>query len=134
MRDFLLNRKFVFLLACWATFISVPPSQALAMPSDSVSVFSGAAVRDAQIHKIMGVLSRPEARAHLVMMGIDQKELKSGLSKLDDRQLGLVADKADQVKAAGDGLAVVIALLVITLLVIVILKLSNKTIEIKDTK
>ena len=134
MRDFLLNRKFVFLLACWTTLLGVSPSQALAMPSDSVSVFSGASVRDAQIHKIMEVLSRPEARAHLVMMGIDQRELKSGLSKLDDRQLGLVADKADQIKVAGDGLAVVIALLVIALLVVAILKLSNKTIEIKDTK
>lgn len=134
MRKVLLNPKFVFLLACWAVFLGMSPSQALAMPSGSVSVLSADSARDAQLHKILETFSRPEARAHLVMMGIDRKEFEARLSQLDDRQLGLVADKADQVKAAGSGLGVVVALLVIVLLVVVILKLSDKTIEVKDTK
>ncbi|MBI2094613.1 MAG: PA2779 family protein [Candidatus Omnitrophica bacterium] len=134
MRKFLLEPRFVFLLACWTVFLGMSPSQALAMPSGSVSLFNAAPARDAQIHKILGTLSRPEARAHLVMMGIDSKELEAALSRLDDKQLGLVADRVDRVKAAGDGIGVVIAILVIVLLVVLILKLSDKTIEVKDQK
>ena|SRR3989338_647813 len=134
MRRVLLNPKFVFLLAGWTAFLGMSPSQALAMPSGSVSVFSAVSARDAQIHKILDTLSRPEARAHLVMMGIDQKDLKAKLSQLDDQQLGLVADRADQVKAGGSAAGAIIAILMIVLLVVAIYKLSGKTIEVKDQK
>ena len=135
MRKFILNRNFVYTLALWMAFISIPPSNAFAMPSDSISSFAASSARDAQIGKIMAVLSRPEARAHLALMGINQKELQSKLSQMDDGDLAVIAEKADTVKAAGsDALAIIIVLLVIAILVVLLMKLSNKTIEIKDQK
>lgn len=134
MRKYLLNCKFVSLLALWAIFISVPPSDALAMPSASVADFSALSMRQVQIDKILAVLSQPQARAHLVLMGLNEKELKGKLSRLDDQQLALVASEADKVKAGGDALGVIVILLVIAILVVVLMKLQNKEIVIKDTK
>ena len=134
MRKFLLDRKFVAVLALWMCLISVPPSNALAMPSESISAVTAPSIREAQIAGVLAVLSRPEARAQMVMMGIDQKTLKEKLAALDDSQLASVAQKAESVKAGGDGLGLIIVLLVIVILVLVIMKLSDKRIEIKDAK
>src|SRR3989338_5916535 len=126
MRKFLLNRKFVLALAVWTMLISIPPSNAFAMPSASVTAFDSASLRQAQMNKIMSELSRPEARAHLMLMGISQNELKEKLAQLDDTQLAGVANKADAVKVAGDaGLGIIITLLVIAILAIIFVRLAN---------
>ena len=134
MRKYLLNRNFVSLLALWAIFISVPPSDAVAMPSGSVADFSALSMRQVQIDKILAVLSQPQARAHLMLMGVNEKELEGKLSRLDDQQLALVASEADKVKTGGDALGVIVILLVIAILVVVLIKLQNKEIVIKDKK
>jgi len=126
MRKFLLNRKLVLTLALWAILISIPPSNAFAMPSASVSSFDLASLRQTQMNKIISELSRPEARAHLMLMGISQNELKEKLSQLDDAQLASVAKKADAVKVAGDaGLGIIITLLVIGILAIIFVRMAN---------
>jgi hypothetical protein len=126
MRNILLNRKFVLTLTLWTVLISLPPSNAFAMPSASVSAFDASSFRQAQMDKILIELSRPEARAHMMLMGIKQAELQEKLSQLDDAQLATVADKASAVKVAGDaGLGIVITILVIVILVIIIQKLNH---------
>ncbi len=126
MRKFLLNRKLVLTLALWTTFVSLPPSNALAMPSASVSVFDAASLRQTQMDKIMSELSQPEARVHLMLMGISQNELKEKLAQLDDAQLASVAKKAGAVKVAGNaGLGIIITLLVIAILAIIFVRLAN---------
>ena len=126
MRKFLLNRKFVLALALWTMLISMPPSSAVAMPSASVSAFDAASLRQVQMTNILQQLSRPEARTHLMMMGISQSELKSKLSQLDDAQLANVANKADAIKVAGDGgLGLIVVLLVIGILAIIFVRLYN---------
>ncbi len=112
-------------LALWTILISIPPSNAFAMPSASVSAFDIASLRQTQVNKIMAELSRPEARAHLMLMGISQNELKDKLTQLDDAQLASVAKKADAVKVAGDGLGIIITLLVIAILAIIFVRLAN---------
>ena len=126
MRKFLLNRKFVLTLALWTMLISIPPSNAFAMPSVSVSGFDIASLRQTQMNQILSELSRPEARAHLMLMGISQSELKEKLAQLDDAQLAGVAKKAAAVKVAGDaGLGIIITLLVIAILAIIFVRLYN---------
>jgi hypothetical protein len=67
------------------------------------------------------------------MAGIGPEDLQTRLAQLDDSQLAFVADRAEMVNAAGDsGLGIVIGLLVIAILVIVLIKLMDKEIEIKD--
>ena len=118
-------------LALWTMLISVPPSNAFAMPSASVSTFDVASIRQVQMDKILTELSRPEARTHLMLMGINQGELKERLAQLDDAQLSNVANKADAIKVAGDsGLGIIIAVLVIGILAIIFYKLyHNKKIN-----
>src|SRR3989338_3436666 len=101
MRKFLLNRNLVLTLALWTILISIPPSNAFAMPTASVTSFDGVSLRQGQMDKIMSEMSRPEARAHMMLMGISQNELKEKLSQLDDTQLASVAYKAAAVKVLG---------------------------------
>ncbi len=134
MRKVILNHKLVWALALWASFISLPPSGAWAMPSESLGMSQNAAVREAQITQIMQVMSTPVARLHLQMAGFKQADLRETLAKLDDAQLAQVSSKAESVKAGGDALGLIVVLLVITLLVVLILKLSDKKIVIHDQK
>ena len=130
MRRYLLNRHFVFALAVWAAAISIGPSNAFAFPSNSLSVSAPASLRDAQISQIMTALSGPQAQLHLRLSGIDNKDLRQALSKMDDAQLSQVARRADNVKAGGDGVGFVIAILIVVLLIVVIMKLMDKRIEV----
>ncbi len=126
MRKLLLNRNFVLTLALWTMLVSIPPSNAFAMPSASVSVFDSASLRQTRMNSILSELSRPEARAHLMLMGISQNELKEKLTQLDDAQLAGVAKKANAIKVAGDGgLGLIVTLLVIAILVIIFSRLYN---------
>jgi hypothetical protein len=120
MKKYMKNLKFVLFLSLCVTFVNVP-LDSLALPSDSVSTLEGSSVREVQIEKIMSVLESPGAQIHLLAMGISKSQLREQLSQLDDAQLALVSQKADQVKAAGDsGVGIVIGVLLIVLLVIVI--------------
>jgi hypothetical protein len=131
MRKFLLNRSFVLTLALWTILISAAPSNAFAMPSASVSTFDASSMRQLQMNKILSELSRPEAKTHLMLMGINQNELKEKLAQLDDAELAVVADKAEAIKVAGDsGLGIIITLLVIGILAIIFYRLyHNKRIN-----
>ena len=132
MRKYLLNRLFVFALAVWSAILSVPAPNAFAMPSPSLSLMAPASVRDAQIAKIMTVLSAPQAQMHLRLSGINPNDLQGSLSKLGDAQLSQIADRADSVKAGGDGLGIIIAILVVVLLVVLIMKLADKQVIVRD--
>lgn len=135
MRKYLLNYKLVWMMALWMALVSIPPSNAFAFPSESLSTVQSVSLREAQIDKVMSVLSRPEARLHMRLMRINENQVRDSLVKLDDAELAQVAQRADSVKAAGDfGLGLLITLLVIVLLVVLIVDLSNKKIEIKDAK
>jgi hypothetical protein len=124
MKKILLNRYFVLFVSIATFLFNAAPPNVLAMPSESVTVFDRESARQAQIEKIMSVLEKPEARAHLAAMGMNKAEMRDSLSKLDDAQLARVSDQADQVKAAGDaGLGIVIGILLIILLVVVIMRL-----------
>jgi len=126
MRKFLLNRKLILTLTLWTMLISIPPSNGYAMPSASVSAFDIASARQAQMNKILIELARPEAKAHLMLMGVSQSELKQELARLDDAQLADVAAKADAIKVAGDsGLGIIIAILVIAILIVIFVRLKN---------
>ncbi|MBI4432476.1 MAG: PA2779 family protein [Candidatus Omnitrophica bacterium] len=132
MRKLFLNKPLVLAVAFWSLILGIAPSNSFAMPTDSAAYFSPQTSRQMTIDKIMTVFSRPEARAHLMLMGLNQEELRQKLSGLDDRQLTEVAGQADAARAGGDGLGVVIAILVIALLVILIVKLADKTVVVKD--
>lgn len=75
MKRSIKNMKLILFLSLCVTFVNIPP-EALAIPSESVSSFEGTSIREAQIEKILSVLDRPQAHAHLLAMGISKSQLK----------------------------------------------------------
>ena len=126
--------KLVVTIAACLGAASIAPTPILALPSESIVAVEPSGLRAAHLETIMEALARPAARIHLRAMGISQTQLRSQLSQLDDTQLARVADQAQTIKAAGNGLDIVIALLVIGILLVILLYLLNKDIEIKDKK
>lgn len=133
MKFLFLNKRFIGLVALFTFSVAIMPLRVMALPSGALSILSQAE-RQAQVDKILDALSGPQAKPHLVMIGMDLEELETKLAQLDDQQLMVVAEKADQVKAAGDATGLIIALLVIAILVVILLILLKKDIQIKDKK
>lgn len=118
-----LNHKVISVLAVWMLVLGISPRISFGMPTASMPVVQAtASIREAQIEKIMIVLSHPKAQLNLRMAGISQTQLRENLSKLDDAQLAMVAQKADVVRAGGQ-LGLIIGLLVVIILLIVVVRL-----------
>ena len=129
MRKKLLNRGFVGGLALWTLVLSAAPSGAGAFPSASVPVAGPSLLaRQAQIETILCVADRADIKTHLALMGISREELREKLALLDDGQLNQVSRKAEEIKAAGDGgavLAGVLVLLLFVFLIVAIVKVAS---------
>ena len=64
--------------------------------------------------------------------GLTSDEINANLQDLTGEQIHLLAQASDEVQAGGDsGLGVVIAILLIVLFVILILKLSGKSVAVR---
>lgn len=129
----LLHPKLVAVVAGWALWIGMSPERVLAMPSESSTITQTvSASRQAQIDRIVTVLSRPQAQVHLRAAGIRLADLKTRLSELDDAQLARVAQRADRVKAAGQWGIVIGLLVVVILIIVIVMLLDDKEIKVVD--
>ena len=81
--------------------------------------------RTADLGKIQKVLEMKMVRERLEKLGFAQDEIQSKLSSLSDQQMHNLALQLDDVKAGGDGLGIVIALLVIVILVVLLIQLTG---------
>jgi hypothetical protein len=84
--------------------------------------------RASDIDKIQFALENEIVRAKLMAYGLTQEEVQSKLQEMTDNQISLLAQASDDVLAGGDALGFVIGILVIVLLVIVIIKLMDRSI------
>jgi diacylglycerol kinase len=121
MRKYLLNHELVLFIVICTFFLSIQSSKGLALPSESVSSFECSSVREAQIEKIISALNQPEAQVHLMAMGISKARLREQLSQLDNSQLILVSERADTVKAAGNGAAAAVVIILFVVFVVFII-------------
>ena len=117
------------LAACFTWVNGIRPPAAFALPSESVTTFQPAAERQAQMEKVLSILSRPEARIQMKLAGIPEKELRGRLEKMDDSHLTWAAARADQIQAAGV-LGIIIALLVIAILIVILIWLVDKDVDV----
>jgi len=81
--------------------------------------------RTADLGKIQKVLEMKMVRERLEKLGFAQDEIQSKLSSLSDQQMHNLALQIDEIKVGGDGLGIVIALLVITILVVLLIQLTG---------
>jgi len=81
--------------------------------------------RTADLEKIQNFLETKAVSKRLEQFGYTQDEIQKRLTQLSDQQIHQIATKLDDLKIGGDGLGIVIALLVIAILIIVILQLTG---------
>jgi hypothetical protein len=87
--------------------------------------------RAADISKIQQVIETKMVRERLEKLGFTQDEVTSRLGQLSDRQIHQLAQNLDDIKAGGDGLGIIIAILIIAILVVVLIKLTGHRVIVR---
>ncbi len=87
--------------------------------------------RQADLGKIQNVLETKLIKERLVQYGMSPDEVNSRLSQLSDQQLHKFALQIDDLKVGGDGLGIVIALLVIAILVVLLIQLTGHKVVVR---
>ncbi len=89
------------------------------------------AERSSDLQKIQKFLEMRMVRERLKEFGLSQDEIQARLNQLNDQQIHQLALKLDDLKVGGDGLGIVIALLVIAILVVILIMLTGHTVVVK---
>jgi len=89
-----------------------------------------ASLRQEDLTKIQTILESKVIRQRLTDLGLSHEEITSRLAQLSDHELHQVASQIDSLYAGGDGLGVIIALLVIAILVVILVQLTGHKIII----
>ena len=87
--------------------------------------------RASDVAKIQKLIETKMIKERLEKLGFTETEIRSRLDKMNDQDLHQLALQIDNLKTGGDGLGVIIALLVIAVLVVLLLKLTGHKVEIK---
>jgi hypothetical protein len=82
--------------------------------------------RSEDLQKIQKVLELKMVSEKLKELGFTQEEIQGKLDQLSDEQLHQVALNLDELKVGGDGLGIVIGLLVIAILVVLLVYLLKR--------
>jgi hypothetical protein len=93
-------------------------------PSETVAVTTFDRTEDLQ--KIQTVLESKMVSERLRQLGFMQDEIQARLCQLSDEQIHQLALNLDEVNVGGDGLGVVIAVLVIAILVVLFVYLLKR--------
>jgi hypothetical protein len=101
----------------------VPQVEAGFIPSNAINIDETQKVSD--LDKIQKFLETKLVMQRLEDLGFSSLEVKERLSLLSDNQLHNYAQQLDTLKVGGDGLEVVIGVLVVIILVLVILHLTG---------
>jgi hypothetical protein len=70
-------------------------------------------------------------KERMANLGLTQEEIQSRLSQLSDQQLHRTAQQLDSLKVGGDGIGIVIGILVIAILVVLLIQLTGHRVIIK---
>lgn len=116
------------LIAVMTLFSFVPKAEAGLVPT---SMTAASELRAQDLASVQKVLEQKAVKERLAALGYSEAEVSAKLSAVDDSELHSLASQLNALEAGGDGLGIIIGLLVIVLLVVVILKLSDKTVTIR---
>jgi hypothetical protein len=119
-------------VASYMLFFLTSPSMAGMVGSIASSGFQAAQNRIDETKKIQLALENELVKAKLKAYGLTSDEVQKKLQGMTDKQINLLAQSSDDVLAGGDGgFGLLIGALVVVVLVLLILKLSNRTIVVK---
>jgi hypothetical protein len=83
------------------------------------------------MNRIQALLESEIVKAKLAAYGLAPEEIAQKLGEMTEDQISLLARASEDLLAGGDGIGAVVGVLFIILLVLLILKVSNKTIIVK---
>lgn len=111
------------------------PAEAMFVPAaphqDMTEATVVSADRAADMAKIQMAFESKILRQKLMDYGLSPEETMARVNKLSDEQIHQLATNTDSLQAGGDGVDVLIGLLVVAILVVVLVYLLNHRIEIK---
>lgn len=123
-------RQIALVLAVAMLAIGAVPAKSMAYVVGSEAVVAEHS-READIARIQRVLESKLVSDKLSQAGLTQDEINGKIGQLSDDEVHSFASQLDSLYPGGDGLGVVIGLLIIVILVLVILKLSDRKIVIR---
>ncbi|MEW6054696.1 MAG: PA2779 family protein [Nitrospirota bacterium] len=113
-----------YLVVAMVVIAIAPRVEAGLAPSEIIALSK--ADRAADLEKIQKILEVKAVSQRLMQYGLTHEEIQLRLSQLSDQQIHQIALQLDDLKVGqDDALGLIIALLVITILVIIILKLTG---------
>lgn len=124
----LMRHTAFILIAVMSLFSFVPKAEASLVPT---AMSMSSELRSQDLASVQKVLENKAVKARLSALGYSDAEISAKLSQVSDSELHGLASQLDALDAGGDGIGFVIGLLVIVLLVVVILKLTDKTVTIR---
>jgi hypothetical protein len=99
-------------------------------PSELMKGFSHSE-RTADLQKIQKMLEMKAVKERLGNLGFTESEIQKRLNELSDEQIHYFAQNIDQLQTGGNGLGIVIALLVIAILVVLLIQLTGHRVIVK---
>lgn len=131
--EHLIGRAMIWLLVITTLVMGLHPPETVAMLAPALSPVAESpseSHRITDLQKIQGVLESKVIRQRLADFGLIPEEINVKLAGLSDEQLHQFATEIDAIIPAGDGLGIVIALLVIAILAVILVYLLNHRIVI----
>jgi len=123
-------RQIALVLAFTMLAIGAIPAKSMAFVVGSDAVVAEHS-READIARIQRVLESKLVSDKLSEAGLNQEEINGRMTQLSDEEVHSFASELESVYPGGDGLGVVIGLLIIVILVIIILRLMDRKIIIR---
>lgn len=117
-------------LVCAMFVIGIVPRVDAGLSPSEIIVFSEAD-RAADLRKIQEMLETKMIRTRLEQLGFTQDEIQTRLTRFDDQQIHELALKLDEIKVGGNGLEIVIVLLLVGILVLLYLQYSGRQIVLQ---
>jgi hypothetical protein len=128
-----IGRAVTWMLIITTLLMGMAPPDTVAMLAPGLPIAADSASdshRMADLQKIQTVLESKVVRQRLEDLGLSPEEITARLAKLSDDQLHQLATRVEAIIPAGDGLGIVIALLVIAILAVILIYLLNHRIII----
>jgi hypothetical protein len=105
---------------------AVPRVFAGLSPSEAINLSKDPRIND--LGKVQKVLEMRMVRERLEKLGFTQEEIQIRLDQLDDKQLHELALNLDELRVAGNGTGVIIAVVLIGILIVLLLLYLSKKI------
>ena len=128
MHELLLRRIAILLVVSMAFISIVPRVQAAFVPSDDS--FSSS-MRQQDIATVKKILEQKLVQQRLKALGYSEQEVTARLDKLSDNELHRLATQLDTLTAGGNGLSVIVSILVIVGIIALILFITGKRLVIQ---